>query len=352
MHGKYLVAESDGTANANRGAIGPWEKFTLVTHPDGSVSLRSHHGKYLVAESDGRLNANRSAIGPWEKFRVHYSGGGPSAPKPVHTVPNADSIKDMVPNGDSIKNMLLWGCNHGRQIFTATVPPGGGPQLPWKQVDGSCVQLDSSAKWVFCVNKNDNIYRRPVDNSAGWTQTDGRLTCVSVTDSGFVWGCNRGQDIYTARADASAAHMGWVHVSGKCVQIHASSKWVYCVNKCDHIYRKPVDNSAGWTRTDGLLTCVSVTDSGYVWGCNRQQNIYYARADAPASKMGWAHVSGKCVQIHACGSWVYCVNSGAKIYRKPVDNSAEWTQCTGGLKWIAVQHAAAPVETSVHNKTD
>ena len=85
-HGKYLVAESDGTANANRGAVGPWEKFTLVTHPNGSVSLRSHHGKYLVAESDGRLNANRSAIGPWEKFRAHYSGGGgPSPPKPVHT---------------------------------------------------------------------------------------------------------------------------------------------------------------------------------------------------------------------------------------------------------------------------
>ena len=87
-HSKYLVAESDGSANANRAAAGPWEKFTLITHPDGLVSFRSHHGKYLVAESDGDLNANRSAIGPWEKFRACYSGGTrPTVTTPVKSTP-------------------------------------------------------------------------------------------------------------------------------------------------------------------------------------------------------------------------------------------------------------------------
>ena len=236
---------------------------------------------------------------------------------------------------------MLWGCNRGRKIYTAVVTASDDPKLPWKQVDGSCVQLDSSFKWVYCVNSGDNIYRRPVDNSAGWAKTDGRLTCVSVTDSGFVWGCNREQNIFTARADAPAARMGWVHVSGKCVQIHASSKWVYCVNKEDNIFRKPVNNSSGWTQTDGRLTCITVTDSGYVWGCNRNQNIFTARADATASKMGWVSVGGKCVQIHACGDWVYCVNENSKIYRKPVDNSLGWTKCSGELAWIAVLHGGA-----------
>lgn len=69
-HGKYLVAEADGTANANRTNIGPWERWTLVRHRDGTVSLRSHHGKYLVAEGDGKLNANRAVAGPWEKFFI------------------------------------------------------------------------------------------------------------------------------------------------------------------------------------------------------------------------------------------------------------------------------------------
>jgi|GEM_PF-569928 len=70
FHGKYLVAERDGRANANRAKLGPWEKWRLVQNRDGTVSLRSHHGKFLVAEKDGRLNANRAKIGPWEKFRI------------------------------------------------------------------------------------------------------------------------------------------------------------------------------------------------------------------------------------------------------------------------------------------
>ena len=125
-HGKYLVAEKDGSVNADRTAVGPWEKFTLITHPDGSVSFRSHHGKYLVAESDGRLNANRTAMGPWEKFRVRYSGGtqpavavGAASPmKPKYSTVSLMSHhgKYVVaePNGKAHANrdkvcLLVWG---------------------------------------------------------------------------------------------------------------------------------------------------------------------------------------------------------------------------------------------------
>ncbi len=79
-HGKYLVAEADGRLNANRDRIGSWEKFKLLDpNNTGStrevkygdtISLRSHHGKYVVAEADGRANANRDAIGAWEKWTV------------------------------------------------------------------------------------------------------------------------------------------------------------------------------------------------------------------------------------------------------------------------------------------
>lgn len=69
-HGSFVVAEADGTTNAHRAKIGPWERWTIVRHRDGTVSLRSHHGKYLVAEADGKLNANRDAVGPWEKFFI------------------------------------------------------------------------------------------------------------------------------------------------------------------------------------------------------------------------------------------------------------------------------------------
>ncbi|MEU8391680.1 glycoside hydrolase family 95-like protein [Micromonospora sp. NPDC048843] len=52
-------------------ATGSWETFALVRNTDGSVSLRATvNNRYVVAENGGAeaLVANRDAIGPWEKF--------------------------------------------------------------------------------------------------------------------------------------------------------------------------------------------------------------------------------------------------------------------------------------------
>ena len=78
--GYYLRANSNGDLDAQASAINSWEQFTLINHSDGagclasgdSVSLLGAHNKYVVAESNGNANANRSAIGSWEKFTVSF----------------------------------------------------------------------------------------------------------------------------------------------------------------------------------------------------------------------------------------------------------------------------------------
>ena len=68
-HGKYLVAEKNGTVNANRNQATNWETWTVETKGNG-LAFKSYHGKYLVAESNGELNANRNWKREWETFRV------------------------------------------------------------------------------------------------------------------------------------------------------------------------------------------------------------------------------------------------------------------------------------------
>ncbi|MEZ4472001.1 MAG: hypothetical protein R3F60_14640 [bacterium] len=70
FHGKYLVAEPDGRANADRPVAREWEQWRMVDNGDGTFSFKSHHGKWLVAEADGRLNANRDNKATWERFVV------------------------------------------------------------------------------------------------------------------------------------------------------------------------------------------------------------------------------------------------------------------------------------------
>ena len=64
-----MVAESDGRAHANRGHA-LWETFEVIYQGGNTYAFKSYHGKYLVAEGNGELNADRAAIGPWEKFEV------------------------------------------------------------------------------------------------------------------------------------------------------------------------------------------------------------------------------------------------------------------------------------------
>ena len=68
-HGKYLVAEKDGTVNANRPQAWAWETWTVENKGNG-LAFKSYHGKYLVAESNGELNANRNHAYTWETFIV------------------------------------------------------------------------------------------------------------------------------------------------------------------------------------------------------------------------------------------------------------------------------------------
>jgi len=69
-HGKFLVAESNGAANANRLVASTWESFQAIPRGGNKFAFKSHHNKYLVAEPDGKLNANRNKALAWEEFQV------------------------------------------------------------------------------------------------------------------------------------------------------------------------------------------------------------------------------------------------------------------------------------------
>ncbi|HZH75382.1 MAG TPA: RICIN domain-containing protein, partial [Archangium sp.] len=78
-HGKYVVAEADGSANANGTTLGASAQWQLIRSgtsqsstfaADGdTVSLKSvAYNKYAVADTGSIVNANRTSIDTWEKF--------------------------------------------------------------------------------------------------------------------------------------------------------------------------------------------------------------------------------------------------------------------------------------------
>ncbi|MEM9293848.1 MAG: hypothetical protein AAGD01_19375 [Acidobacteriota bacterium] len=83
-HSRWVVGEPDGDAHADRDQLGNWEIWTVVDpRQPGStggpvlarhlVAMRSLHERYLVAEGNDEANANRSSIGAWETWRIGTS---------------------------------------------------------------------------------------------------------------------------------------------------------------------------------------------------------------------------------------------------------------------------------------
>jgi len=68
--GKHLAAEKSGGANANRPWASTWETFEGIPIAGNYFGLKTHHNTYLVAENDGSLNADSDEIGPSERFEV------------------------------------------------------------------------------------------------------------------------------------------------------------------------------------------------------------------------------------------------------------------------------------------
>ncbi|HII77817.1 MAG TPA: hypothetical protein HA267_02215, partial [Candidatus Poseidonia sp.] len=78
MHGKFLSAQPDGSAQWNRDVASAWEYFHIEERPGGKITLKSSHGKYVSAQPDGSVQINRDAAPPggWEEFTAELRDNG------------------------------------------------------------------------------------------------------------------------------------------------------------------------------------------------------------------------------------------------------------------------------------
>ena len=95
-YGKYVVAEQDGSANANRDAQYRWEMWSVEQKGNDTFALGSYHGKYLVAENiNGEVNAGGSSASIWETYAVEQLGNDIAFKTHHNTYLSADSAGNL-----------------------------------------------------------------------------------------------------------------------------------------------------------------------------------------------------------------------------------------------------------------
>lgn len=104
------------------------------------------------------------------------------------------------------------------------------------------------------------------------------------------------------------------------------------VNSNDNIF-KFGDNQNSWKQIGGSLKNVSASGKDYIWGANKNDDIYTCLK--PCDDAKWTHVPGKLKQVSADDEYIWGVNSGNYIYRKKVNNSDNWKNISGSLSNIS-----------------
>ena len=86
VHGKFLSAQPDGSAQWNRDVASVWEYFHLEKRQGGKITLKGAHGMYVSAQPDGSVQINRKAApqGGWEEFTVEDRGNNIVCLKSCH----------------------------------------------------------------------------------------------------------------------------------------------------------------------------------------------------------------------------------------------------------------------------
>ncbi|MEJ2147214.1 MAG: hypothetical protein P8020_18950 [Acidobacteriota bacterium] len=238
----------------------------------------------------------------------------------------------------------IWGVNGNQEVVTARRPMDGSgdASVHWTRVEGSLVQVSADNDYVWGLDAQDNIFRRPSAGGA-WQKIPGGLVDISAT-GGAVWGVNRAGEVFrcTKPCDSGA----WKIQSGRMSQVSGGLRYVWAIQQPgDKIFKRPVDGAGDWREVPGGLVQVSASASSTVWGVNRAGEIWRCAKPCEGG-VAWQRVAGELSQLSASDREVWGVNSAGQIWHLPTDPCGPGQEESNGLCYPACpagQYGDGPV---------
>jgi hypothetical protein len=303
-----------------RSGTGPFEKLPLTNGYPSNTSSSGGCGsgkQKMIGPSRGKGGIYITVSATQEFVKAKLYGLG-------FTSRIVMSHQQMIaPVPPQKKQVWSLGSKGNSSVYVAPKPINAeGPD--WRKVGGQLKQLSTGQKEVYGVNIYDTIYARAKDpgkrNAAGgteWRQIGGRLSNISASNKDYVFGVNKHKHIYQCKKPCTGA---WQRINGELSQISGGQNYVYGIGNNDTPVRKKLDSdgarNAGWVSLPGSLKWINATNKDYIYGTNRAGRIYTCRKPCSGS---WKQLPGGLDKIEADATKVYGVNSGSKIYSKPMD---------------------------------
>ena len=155
----------------------------------------------------------------------------------------------------------------------------------------------------------------PVDGSGGWTQVPEKLIHVSASGNGYIWGVNRGNNIYKCKKPCTG---GWVRVEGLLKQIDGGEREVCGVNAGNNLYCRPVDGSGVWRLVSPGFKHVSTSGTYDLHAINTDEKMMRCRKPCLGQWISLDHSNNniRFRQCDATANALFAVDTSQTLWRK------------------------------------
>ena len=175
---------------------------------------------------------------------------------------------------------------------------------------------------IYGINTAEQIYTKSSQgDQGGWSYpwSGARLKNISATGRTNLWGVNSNNAVF--KCPKPCAQDNWTLMPGGITQLSADDSYVYGIAPDDTIWRIAETGEGGWGRLGGALTNITASGKDWVWGVNRNGNVY--RCAKPCSG-AWIEDDGILKQVSGDKDYVWGVKSGGMIFKKPINGSGSW----------------------------
>ena len=157
------------------------------------------------------------------------------------------------------------------------------------------------------------------------------LKHVSISIN-YYWAVNEKDEIFICEKPCNT----WKKIDGDLKQVDVSDLEIWGVAAGDRIYKRPADGSGTWINVPGALTHVSASGNGYIWGVNKNDDIYLCKKPCSGGS-AWKHIPGKLRQIDGGEEYVFGSNAGMNVHRRAIDGSGDWKHISQKkMKYVSV----------------
>ena len=177
-------------------------------------------------------------------------------------------IKSEFKNITSKGKDYVWATGNKNELYKCKKPCYDNK---WEKVEGKLISLSGDDKYLWGINENKQIVKKPINGEGKWEIINGNLNFIHSSGEKYVWGIDSKDNIYKCNKPCEGK---WYRIPGGLTQITSDDKHTWGINRGGEIFKQANNENGKWKRVNGNMKIIDASNMESIYGLDKQNNLY------------------------------------------------------------------------------